>query len=152
MICNTKLPEIPEELENQEPSLYTLYEFVYNAYKEPIPEINALQKDCSGMNKYMESVQKNGYYYLLGNIKTDPTTPLTTELLEKAQKEQQRRLIEIGICNSMEMCSVQHSITCFKQVVYALETYYKYHPLIYYKPGAMGFMKAQTDWEERNGI
>ena len=149
MICNTELPEIHEELENQEPSLYTLYEFVY---KEPIPEIVALQKDCSGMNKYMESVQKNGYYYLLGNIKTDPTTPLTTELLEKAQKEQQRRLIEIGICNSMEMCSVQHSITCFKQVVYALETYYKYHPLIYYKPGAMGFMKAQTDWEERNGI
>lgn len=149
MNCNIELPEIPEELENQEPSLYTLYEFVY---KEPIPEIVALPLEINGIIRYMESVNKNGYYYLLGNIKTDPTTPLTNELLEKAQKEQQCRLKEIGIYNSMEMYSVQHAITCFNQVVHALKNYYKYHPIIYYKPGAIGFIKARTNWEERNGI
>ncbi len=149
MNCNIELPEIPEELENQEPSLYTLYEFVCN---EPIPEIVALPLEINGIIRYMESVNKNGYYYLLGNIKTDPTTPLTNELLEKAQKEQQCRLKEIGIYNSMEMYSVQHAITCFNQVVHALKNYYKYHPVIYYKPGAMGFIKARTNWEERNGI
>ena len=52
----------------------------------------------------------------------------------------------------MEMYSVQHAITCFNQVVHALKNYYKYHPIIYYKPGATGFIKARTNWEERNGI
>jgi hypothetical protein len=111
--------EKPDEIDS--PSLFTLQEFINNE-AEYINDAN-MQTDV--ITEYMDACNKDGYYYLYGQIKMYQCVPITLDLLEESIDVNTKRIGEYGgPCNSFEAASIERSKQLFEMLINWLHIYY----------------------------
>ena len=112
-----KVPTPPTE---HEPTLNQLVKFVY---QHQITEKELL----SGVNTYKLDLEKfDGYFYLYGKLKVNPTEPITTELIFDAIKKHNEKMSKFPPENGQGHLTMYSSIYNFKSFLKLLTKYYSF--------------------------
>lgn len=99
------------------PSLEKLNEFVDHIDLEEKATVEHFYNDA----------QKNGYYWLYGQLKMLSTEPLTYDKIEKAIEINAQCMRDYdGPCNAMEMHSIADHKKKFRLLQTAIEKYYQF--------------------------
>jgi hypothetical protein len=101
------------------PSLNKLNEFVMLGHIDP--------EEKAVVEHFYNNAQKNGYYWLYGQLKMTPSDPITYEKIEEAISINNKRAYDYdGPCNAMEMHSIADHEKKFTLLREAIEKYYQY--------------------------